>query len=74
MTGERIYVPSTGTFGTVISTRKVMGMPALMVREDETQRLRFYVGTNDDLVYVATGLTRLGVTYDGPIPQSSSSS
>ncbi|AAR26972.1 FirrV-1-J2 [Feldmannia irregularis virus a] len=66
---KRVYLPSRETFGTVVSTRRIMGITGLIVQEDGANGRRlFYVGTNDDLVFVDTGKTRLGVTYDGVIP------
>ncbi|ACH46814.1 unknown [Feldmannia species virus] len=72
MEGLRVYIPSSGTFGTVVSTTTVLGITnAITVSEDRGRNL-FYVGKNDDLVFVDTGLTRLGVEYSGTIPEDHS--
>lgn len=62
MVGRRVYTPSTGIFGVTVKEGTIFGIPdSVIVLTDNGKRI-CYIGNNEDLVFVDTGLTRSGAS------------
>lgn len=65
-TGRRVYVPSTGTFGTIVREGGILGLAKSYAVVDDLGKQKLFVGEDIEFVDVASSETLYGEKVELP--------